>query len=254
MLGEGGLTSLLVHAGIVVVVVLVSQGDSKGKDKDKIDFSEVTFKDALPPPPEPPPPPPVQPDLPPPPPPPPPPPAAAPTPTVVETPKKPKKPRPAAKPDTAVVAPPTDNPPPPEPVAGGQPGGVEGGVEGGVVGGKIGGVEGGTLGGTGDGPPQPTNAVLPFGAGMERPRKLSGRDPEYTREALEAKVEGTMIVRCVIELDGKLEDCKVIKSLPYMEQAVLSALATHTYSPVMFQGRPTRVNYVFNIKLVAQQK
>jgi len=252
MLGEGGLTSLAVHAAIVLVVVLVSQGSSKSSDKDKIDYSEVTFKESLPPT-QAPPPPPVQPDLPPPPPPPPPPPAAAiPTPTVVETPKKPKKPKPAAKPETAVIPPPSDTPPPVEASPGGQPGGVEGGKEGGVEGGKIGGVEGGTVGGTGTGPVVPSNAVLPFGAGMERPRKLSGRDPEYTREALEAKVEGTMIVRCVIELDGKLEDCKVIKSLPFMEGAVLSALATHTYTPVMFQGRPTRVNYVFNIKLVAK--
>ena len=88
---------------------------------------------------------------------------------------------------------------------------------------------------------------------MSRPRKLSGRDPEYSREALAAGVEGMMIVRCVIELDGKLEDCKVIKTLPYMEAAVLSALATHRYSPVMFQGRPQRVNYTFNIKLMAKQ-
>jgi protein TonB len=60
-----------------------------------------------------------------------------------------------------------------------------------------------------------------------------------------------MIVRCVIEVDGHLENCKVIKSLPYMEEAVLSALATHKYTPVMFQGKPQRVNYTFNIKLKA---
>jgi protein TonB len=59
-----------------------------------------------------------------------------------------------------------------------------------------------------------------------------------------------MIVRCVIELDGKLQDCKIIKGLPYMDSAVLDALSTHTYTPVTFQGRPQRVNYTFNIKMV----
>lgn len=249
-LTEGVVTSILVHVGLIIVIVAVSSSDSKSNQKKEIDYSKVTFKDAPEPPPPPPPPP--EANLPPPPPPPPPPPAAA---AVVpdqqpKIPKKPKKPAPAAQPNTVVTAPVDPNPAAPEPVAGGQVGGVEGGVVGGVVGGKIGGVEGGVVGGTGT---VPSNAVLPFGSGMDRPRKVSGRDPEYSREALAAGVEGMMIVRCVIELDGKLQDCKVLKTLPYMEESVLSALATHRYTPVMFQGRPQRVNYTFNIKLMAKQ-
>ena len=243
---EGAITSLVIHGVMVLVIIALSTGDSQGGPKKPTDYSKVTFKD-MPEPAAPPPPPP--PNQPPPPPPPPPPPAAA---KVQETPKVPKKPKKnvAPKPDTAVVAPPVKDPPPAEPVAGGVEGGVEGGKEGGVVGGKIGGVEGGTVGGTGT---VPSNMVLPFGSGMERPRKISGRDPEYSREAMAAQVEGLMIVRCVIELDGTLQDCKVIKTLPYMEAAVLEALATHKYTPVMFQGKPQRVNYTFNIKLKASQ-
>jgi protein TonB len=86
---------------------------------------------------------------------------------------------------------------------------------------------------------------------MTRPRRLSGDDPRFSREALEAGVQGTMIVKCVIETDGRLDNCRVIKTLPYMEKAVLEALSTHRYSPVMFQGRAQRVDYTFTIKLVA---
>lgn len=252
-LSEGVITSILVHVGLIIVIVAVSSSDTKSNQKKDIDYSKVTFKDApvATPPPELPPT--AAANLPPPPPPPPPPPAAAVVvPDQPKVPKKPKKPVAQADPNTVVAAPVNPNPPPVEPVAGGQVGGVEGGKEGGVVGGKIGGVEGGVVGGTGT--VMPTNAVLPFGAGMDRPKKLSGRDPEYSREALAAGVEGMMIVRCIIEIDGKLQDCKVIKSLPYMEDAVMSALATHRYTPVMFQGRPQRVNYTFNIKLMAKQQ
>lgn len=247
-LGEGVLMSIVVHAAAVVLIVAVSSSTSNSSEKKEIDYSKVTFRDMPEAPPEPPPPPPPeQPNLPPPPPPPPAA-AAAPVTEVPKVPKKPKKPV-QAKPDTVVAAPVDPNPPPPEPVAGGHPDGVIGGVEGGVVGGKIGGVKDGVVGGEGTVVPQ--NAILPFGPGMERPKKLSGRDPEYSAQALAAKVSGLMIVRCVIETDGRLEQCKVIKSLPHMEDAVLSALATHRYTPVMFQGRPQRVNYTFNIKLVA---
>jgi protein TonB len=129
-------------------------------------------------------------------------------------------------------------------------GGREGGVPGGVKGGVAGGVLGGKLGGKLGAPPPPKAAVLPFGAGMTRPQRIGGRDPSYTREALAARVEGLMIVRCTITVDGKLQDCRVLKSLPHMEKAVLEALATHRYKPVTFQGKPVSVQYVFNIKLV----
>jgi len=59
-----------------------------------------------------------------------------------------------------------------------------------------------------------------------------------------------MIVRCIIETDGRLTECKVIKPLAHMEEAVLSALREQQYTPVMFQGRPQRVNYTFNFKFV----
>ncbi len=136
---------------------------------------------------------------------------------------------------------------------GGVEGGVAGGVQGGTVGGQVGGVIGGTLGGTLGGqvgstaPPQ--NVVLPFGAGMNRPSKVAGREPQYTREALAARIEGLAIVKCVIRTDGTLANCRTIKSLPHMDREILAALATHRYTPVMYQGRPVSVDYVFNIRL-----
>ncbi|MCI0571759.1 MAG: TonB family protein [Myxococcaceae bacterium] len=88
-----------------------------------------------------------------------------------------------------------------------------------------------------------------FGPGMTRPVRLSGDDPRYTRDALTAEVEGMLIVKCVVATSGVLEDCRVLKGLPYMDGAVLSAFATHRYAPATFQGQPVRVGYVFNVRL-----
>ena len=62
-------------------------------------------------------------------------------------------------------------------------------------------------------------------------------------------VEGLMIVRCVITAEGKVQNCRIIKPLPHMEQAVLSWLTQSKYTPVTFQGKPQQVGYVFNFKL-----
>jgi protein TonB len=85
---------------------------------------------------------------------------------------------------------------------------------------------------------------------MTRPIRLTGRAPVYTREAITAGSEGVMTVRCVVTLAGSLESCRVLKSVPHMEQAVLEALATHRYQPATFQGQPVTVDYVMNIRLV----
>lgn len=96
------------------------------------------------------------------------------------------------------------------------------------------------------------NKVIPFGKFMNRPVRVAGADPQYTREARLAKVEGTMIVRCVIERDGSLSGCKVIKPLAHMTQTVMEALSTHRYTPIKFKGEVRRVAYVFNFKFAMQ--
>ena len=99
-------------------------------------------------------------------------------------------------------------------------------------------------------PPKPINAVIPFGPGMERPSKISGPEPVYPREAREAKVEGKMLVQCVITVDGRLVNCNVLKSLPFMDKPVLDALAQQRWTPVMYQGKPVSVTYTIPFKFV----
>ena len=84
---------------------------------------------------------------------------------------------------------------------------------------------------------------------MTPPSLLSGASLQYTREALEAHVSGLLIARCTITREGQVENCKVIKGLPHMSDAVVSALETRRYSPVTYQGRPVSVTYNFHVKL-----
>lgn len=92
--------------------------------------------------------------------------------------------------------------------------------------------------------------VVPFVSGnMTPPQLQSGASLQYTREALAAGVEGLLIARCVITRDGDVEDCRIIKGQPHMNEAVLSSLETRRYTPVTYQGRPISVIYNFHIKL-----
>ena len=96
-----------------------------------------------------------------------------------------------------------------------------------------------------------TAVVLPFGQGMTRPAQIAGRAPEYNREALAARAAGKVLIRCVITVAGTVKDCTVIKGVPMLDQIVLESLRDSRYTPVMYQGRPTAVQYLFtfNFKL-----
>ena len=85
---------------------------------------------------------------------------------------------------------------------------------------------------------------------MTRPTLVSKIDPTYTREALEARVEGLMLVKCVISTAGALQNCRVVKGLPHMDAAVLGALRGWRYTPVTYQGAPVSVDYVIPVRLV----
>lgn len=91
--------------------------------------------------------------------------------------------------------------------------------------------------------------VYPFQGGMTPPKMLSGSQFSYTREAALAGVEGMIIAKCVITTEGRVRDCRIIKGLPFMDDAVLESLYSRTYQPLTFQGRPVNVSYTFNIRL-----
>jgi len=91
--------------------------------------------------------------------------------------------------------------------------------------------------------------TLPFGPGMTRPERLSGPIPQYTKEALENRIEGLTVIRCTITVEGEVKKCIILKPLPFMEQAILDALYETRYKPVTFQGKPVQVDYTFNIRM-----
>ncbi len=91
--------------------------------------------------------------------------------------------------------------------------------------------------------------VLAFSNSMKKPELLSAPSIQYTREALEARVEGLLSAKCVITREGDVEKCRIIKGLPHMDEAVLSALEARRYRPVEYMGKPVSVSYVFHVRL-----
>jgi protein TonB len=71
----------------------------------------------------------------------------------------------------------------------------------------------------------------------------------WPREALVAGVEGVMIAKCIITTGGTVQNCRILKTLPYMDKSLIDSLTSRRYSPVMYQGHPVAVDYVFTVRL-----
>ncbi len=91
--------------------------------------------------------------------------------------------------------------------------------------------------------------VLPFGEGMIRPEPISDTSIPLPPEAVRAGITGTVIIKCVVSRQGDVDGCRLIKGLPLVNDAVLSALEARRYRPAMFQGRPVSVSFTFNIHI-----
>jgi periplasmic protein TonB len=188
---------------------------------------------------------------------------APPPPAAAAAPKRPPPP-PARRPtvarvvqpkETAPAAPEPDRAPEPStPSSNPAPTSIPTATSGAAAGeGVVGGVEGGAAAAPGNGAadPTPAPARAEFDASMSRPVLVSGPKLEYTRAALEHAVDGEMVVRCVITVDGRVYDCRVLRSLPFMERAVVEALERRRYRPAERGGHPLEVAYTFRIKLGA---
>jgi TonB family protein len=80
---------------------------------------------------------------------------------------------------------------------------------------------------------------------MKSPTRLQGADPRYTKEALAARIEGLVIVKCRITLKGEVKNCLVVKPLPPLDTVFVQALEASRYTPVEYKGKPVEVNHTF---------
>jgi hypothetical protein len=55
-------------------------------------------------------------------------------------------------------------------------------------------------------------------------------------------VAGLYVGHCVIDLDGRLCDCKIQTGIPGLDETLLDAMDTMRFSPVTYRGHPQRVS------------
>jgi TonB family protein len=80
------------------------------------------------------------------------------------------------------------------------------------------------------------------GRGVTSPRLKKEVRPHYSERAKAEKIEGEVLMECVVKADGTVGDIKITKSLdPDLDQAAVDAAKQWEFEPGTRDGKPVAV-------------
>ncbi len=119
----------------------------------------------------------------------------------------------------------------------GRGGGAGTGQGTGIGSGRGSGLGDGWGGGTGGGAYKPGN-------GVETPRLIREVKPQYTAQAMRAKIQGEVVLECIVMPDGSVGNVRVLRSLDAafgLDQEAIKAARQWRFQPGTRQGQPVPV-------------
>src|SRR5579863_6263814 len=85
------------------------------------------------------------------------------------------------------------------------------------------------------------NAV-PIGPGVTPPRLLSKIEPEYSFEARDAHVQGTVVFQIIVDEQGRPADISVLSPLAFgLDERAQAAIEKWRFLPGSKEGKPVRI-------------
>ena len=86
----------------------------------------------------------------------------------------------------------------------------------------------------------PSGPVV-IGGNIKAPTRTRYVPPQYPDIARSARVEGVVIIEAIIGSDGKVEQARVLRSKPLLDEAALAAVRAWEYTPTLLNDRPVPV-------------
>jgi protein TonB len=103
-------------------------------------------------------------------------------------------------------------------------------------------------------PPDPPRRTGPIRA-AELPValvKIADAQPVYPEIARAARVDGSVILECVIDTTGRVTNIRVLTSVPLLDQAAIDAVRRWRYTPSVYHGRPVSVLMTVTMRFTLQ--
>jgi TonB family protein len=85
------------------------------------------------------------------------------------------------------------------------------------------------------------------GANVQAARLIHQEVPKYRREAKDARIQGTVIIRAIIAKDGSIREAHVVEGVCVLAEPALDAVRKWRYSPTLLLGEPVEVDTTISV-------
>jgi protein TonB len=85
---------------------------------------------------------------------------------------------------------------------------------------------------------------------IKPPRRIKAVDPVYPEIARQAQVEGVVIVEARADEKGNVEDARILRSIPLLDQAAVEAVKQWKYEPAIINGKPQKVIVTVTVRFM----
>jgi protein TonB len=109
------------------------------------------------------------------------------------------------------------------------------------------------------GAPPETNEVagpepIRPGGRIQPPKKTRHVDPDYPKLARAAGIEGVVILEAIIDPTGRVQDVRVLRSIPFLDDAAVAAVERWEYEPTLLNGVPVPVVVTVTVRFVSERR
>jgi TonB family protein len=92
------------------------------------------------------------------------------------------------------------------------------------------------------------------GGPVSPPKKTKDVRAVYPPIAQSARVQGVVILEVTIGIDGRVQDAKVLRSIPMLDAAALDAVKQWEFTPTMLDGAPVPVMMTVTVNFTLQNE
>jgi TonB family protein len=102
-------------------------------------------------------------------------------------------------------------------------------------------------------PADSAEGAVRVGGNIKPPAKIKDVRPVYPADAQAAGVGGLVIIEARIGRDGAVENARVLRSIPMLDQAALEAVSQWQFTPTLLNGEPVPVLMTVTVNFTLQK-
>ena len=92
------------------------------------------------------------------------------------------------------------------------------------------------------------------GGPVAPPRKTKDVRPAYPASAQSARLQGVVILETIIGPDGRVQDARVLRSIPLLDAAAVDAVKQWEFTPTLLNGVPVPVIMTVTVNFTLQDE